>query len=179
MKKKFFAEVGVSLLSLFLASLLSLLIVAMVLRFVDILIETDPFVQNIIKLIVSILVVSATIGAISYLLSYKKAEFNIKSSSGIFWLSILAQFLISLLLKFNPIISGGVLYLAGFFEFGSAYAGGADVSYIGLLDYIPAFLILSVIYYIASVVCGIIGKNNRLRDREELYAKSGEQDNNQ
>ena len=171
MNKKHFVGSGVSFLSIFLACLLNFLIMGLVLVIVELFVETDFFAQVIIRLIVSIVSVAGISGVVTYFTAYKRAAYDVRMSSGNFWLATVLQLAISLLLKFTPIIAGGTVYLAGIFELGIEFNSAEDIEYIGLLDYLPAFLILSLIYYATIVICGFIGKNKRIKDRVILTGK--------
>ena len=172
MKKQFFSMCGVVFLCIFGACLLNLLVMSMVLKIANILVVVEPFTEVVIRLVVSIIVVAGVPSAVAYLVSYKMASFDVKNAVGTFCVASVFQLLLALLLKFHPFISGGVLYLAGIFESGSSFANGADVKYIGIFDYLPAYAICFVVGAFSYVVCGKLGMKKRLKDREELTGHS-------
>ena len=175
MKNKIFVGSGAEFLCLFSAAIINLPIMALVLKLVDMFVALDFFPVIIIRLIVSVLTVSGITGAVCYLTAYRSAAFNVSLFSGNYLFAAIIQLAFSLLLKFRPFIAGGTQYLAGIFEHGSAFSSLDDIEYIGLIDYLLAFMILSVITYAASIICGVIGKSNRLRDREKLLSDNGNQ----
>lgn len=176
MNKQFFKESGVLFLGLLLSCLLTLAISPLAERIVNIFIVVDYFCAVIIRLVASLLTVMGVFGALSYLLSYKTAEFRASRAVAEFTIATLVQLALSLLFKFSTFISGGVIYLAGIFEHGSYFDDTSKLEYIGIFDYLPAFFIFSALYLLAYVVCGRIGAAKRLKDRELLL--SGKNNNN-
>lgn len=172
MKKQLFKETGVMFLHIFLPCLVNLLIMDMVLRVADMIVEIDYFAAVVIRLVVSVLVVAGAIGTITYLLSYNIACFDAKRSVLTFSLATVFHLLLCLLLKFHPFIGGGVVYLAGILEHGANFSSGSDIEYIGLIDYLLAFIIISAIYFLTLIVSGKIGVRMRLRSREALLSKN-------
>ena len=147
----------------------------MAVRVADMFVEIDYFAAVVIRLVVSILVVAGALGAITYMLSYHLAEFDAKRSVATFSLATLFQFLLCLLLKFHPSVGGGVVYLAGIFEHGVSFSSGADIEYIGFVDYMLAFFAISVIYFLTLIICGKFGVKRRLHNREELLSKNNDE----
>lgn len=172
MKKQFWMETGALFLSIFAACLLNLLLMPFILRVIDLFVEVEYFPQMIIRVIISLAVVAGIPAVVRYLVSYRKAEFNVARASLCFALATVFQLLISILLKFYPFISGGVLYLAGIFEHGAGFSSSAQIEEIGFIDYILAFVAFSAVYYVAYIVCGKIGVVKRLKDREELLSSN-------
>lgn len=170
MKNKFFVGSGVVFLCLFSATLLNLPIMALVLKAVDLFVEVDFFAEAIIRLVVSVMTVAGISGAVCYLVAYRSALFNTSLFLGNFSIAALVQLAISLLLKFATFIAGGTLYLAGLFEHGTGFTANEDIEFIGLIDYLLAFIILSLITVLTSIICGKIGAKKRLKDREELIS---------
>ncbi len=170
MKKRFFAEIGFVFLFIFSACLVNLAVMEMAVRIVNLFIVVDYFCAVIIRLAVSAVAVSGTVGAINYLLSYRKAEFAFGFYSGVFWLSVLIQLLLSILFKFHPFVSGGSFYLAGLLEHGSGFDSSSAVEYIGIIDYLIAFVLLSLLNYAVYSVCGVLGARKRLADREAIMS---------
>ena len=172
MKNKIFVGSGVMLLSILLACLLNVAAMWLVLKFVDVFVAVGFFGRIIISLVVSVIVISGLLGVVRYLVSYRSAEFDISGFSLSYLFALLMQLIIALLLKFAPAVAGGTVYLAGIFEHGSQFSNVSDIEYIGILDYLPAFVIISVVVYIVNIACGYIGKIKRLKDREELLSNN-------
>ncbi len=172
MKKQFLKETGSMFLCIFAACLVNLAAMSLAVKIVNLFVEVDYFMAVIIRLIVSFVVVSGIIGAVTYLLSYKLAEFNAKSSLCTFSLAIVLQLLLCILLKFYPFIGGGTVYLAGIFESGAAFTSASYIEYIGFIDYLLAFVIFSAGYLVTLLICGKIGEKKRIRDREELLSNN-------
>ena len=172
MKNKLFVGSGVMLLSILLACLLNVAAMWLVLKFVDVFVAVGFFGRIIISLVVSVVVISGLLGAVRYLVAYRSAEFDLSGFSISYLFASLIQLVIAFLLKFAPAVAGGTVYLAGIFEHGSQFSNVSDIEYIGILDYLPAFVILSVFIYVVNIACGYIGKNKRLKDREELLSNN-------
>ena len=172
MKNKIFVGSGVMLLSILLACLLNVAAMWLVLKFVDVFVAVGFFGRIIISLVVSVVVISGLLGVVRYLVSYRSAEFDISGFSFSYLFASLMQLIIAFLLKFAPAVAGGTVYLAGIFEHGSQFSNVSDIEYIGILDYLPAFVIISVVVYIVNIACGYIGKSKRLKDREELLSNN-------
>lgn len=173
MKKQFFSMSGVVFLCIFGACLLNLAVMSIVLKIANILVVISPFAEVVIRLAVSLIMVAGIPSAVAYLVSYKMAKFDTKNACGTFCVASLFQLLLALLLKFHPFISGGVLYLAGIFESGSSFANGADIEYIGIIDYLLAYVICFAFGLACYLVFGKLGMKKRIADREELMGQSG------
>ena len=63
------------------------------------------------------------------------------------------------------------MYLAGIFEHRTALSA-EGWEYVGIIDYLLAFLIFTAVYYVTCVVCGKVAVKNRLRDRAELIGEN-------
>ena len=77
MKKRFFAEMGFVFLFIFSSCLVNLAVMEIVVKVVDLFVVVDYFTAVILRLVVSAVTVSGMVGAINYLLAYKKAEFDL------------------------------------------------------------------------------------------------------
>ena len=172
MKKQFFSMCGVLFLCIFGACLLNLAVMSIVLKIANILVVVEPFTEVVIRLVVSLIVVAGIPSAVAYLVSYRMAKFDTKNACGTFCVAAVFQLLLALLLKFHPFISGGVLYLAGIFESGSSFANGADIEYVGIIDYLLAYVICFSFGLTSYLIFGKLGMKKRLRDREELTGQS-------
>ncbi len=168
MKKNVFKGMGVCLLGLVLSCLLSLLVTMITVRIADMIFPIEGFAEIVIRAVASLLTVSATFGAVSYFVSYRMVSFDAAGSAARLGGALVIQLAISLLLKFEPFVAGGVKYLAAIFEFGSDVRMTADADMIGLIDYLSAFVIFSAIYMAVYIGAGIIGKKKRLSDRETI-----------
>lgn len=172
MKKRFFAEMGFVFIFIFSSCLVNLAVMEIAVKIVDLFVVVDYFTAVIVRLVVSAVTVSGMVGAINYLLSYKRAEFEIGVYSGSFWLATLVQLLLSVLFKFHPFIGGGSFYLAGLLEHGSSFDSSSAVEYIGIIDYLIAFVIFALFDYAVCAVLGILGARKRKADREALVSET-------
>ena len=172
MKKQLLKETGTMFSCIFLPCLINLLIMDMAVRVADMFVEIDYFAAVVIRLVVSVLVVAGSMGAITYMLSYHTGDFDAKRSLLTFSLATVFQLLLCVILKFHPFVGGGAIYLAGIFEHGADFSSGIDIIYIGLIDYLLAFFAFSAIYLLTIMICGKIGVRTRLRRREALMAEN-------
>lgn len=170
MKNKLFVGSGVMLLSIFLACLLNLPVMWLSLKIVDLFVALEFFGKITVSLVVSVISVSGILGAIRYLVAYRSASFDVAGFTLSYVIATIFQLAVSLLLKFPTAIAGGTVYLAGIFEHGSYFSSLSDIDTIGLLDYLPAFLIISVIVYLVNLICGCVGKKKRIKDREDVLS---------
>ena len=171
MKKTFFIDSGIQFLYVFSACILNLLISGVALKMIDTFVLLDYSVLCIIRMAVSAIAVAGILGALTYMLSYRKASFSAGYFSGTFFAGVALQLAVSLLFKFRAFISGGVMYLAGIFEHGTALSA-EGWEYVGIIDYLLAFLIFTAVYYLTCVVCGKVAVKKRLRDRAELIGEN-------
>lgn len=171
MKKNFLIDSGIMFLYIFSACVLNLLIAGVTLKIIDAFVLLEYFALSTVKMAVSGLAVAGILGALTYLLAYRKASFSAGYFTGTFFAGAAVQLLLSVLFKFRTFISGGVMYLAGIFEHGTALSA-EGWEYVGIIDYLLAFLIFTAVYYVVCVVCGKVAVKNRLRDRAELIGEN-------
>jgi len=162
---------GVCLLGLVLSCLLSLLVTMIAVRVADMIFPIEGMAEVIVRAVASLLTVLATFGAVSYFVSYRMASFDGAGAAARLGGALVIQLLVSLLLKFEPFVAGGVKYLAAILEFGADVSMTADADMIGIIDYLAAFIIFSAIYMAVYIVAGVIGKKRRLSDRETILNK--------
>ncbi len=167
MKKSFWIDSGIVFLYIFSSCVLNMLVSGVILKIVDAFVLLEYFALNIAKMAVAGIVVAGILGALTYLLSYRKASFALGYFSATFFAGAALQLALAILFKFRTFISGGVIYLAGIFEHGTEiYAEGWE--YVGIIDYLLAFLIFTAVYYLNCIICGKVAVKKRLRDREKL-----------
>lgn len=171
MKKTFFIDSGIMFLYIFSACILNLLIAGITLKIIDAFVLLEYFAISTVKMAVSGIAVAGILGALTYLLAYRKASFSAGYFTGTFFAGAALQLAISVLFKFRTFISGGVMYLAGIFEHGTALSA-EGWEYVGIIDYLLAFFIFTAVYYVVCVVCGKVAVKNRLRDRAELIGEN-------
>lgn len=167
MKKTFFIDSGIMFLYIFSACILNLLIAGITLKIIDAFVLLEYFAISTVKMAVSGIAVAGILGALTYLLAYRKASFSAGYFTGTFFAGAALQLAISVLFKFRTFISGGVMYLAGIFEHGTALSA-EGWEYVGIIDYLLAFLVFTAVYYLTCIICGKVAVKKRLRDREEL-----------
>ena len=171
MKKNFLIDSGIMFIYIFSACISNLLIAGVTLKIIDAFVLLEYFALSTLKMAVSGIAVAGILGALTYLLSYRKASFSTGYFSAPFFAGTAVQLALSILFKFRTFISGGVMYLAGIFEHGSdIYAEGWE--YVGIIDYLLAFLIFTAVYYLNCIICGKIAVKKRLRDRAELIGEN-------
>ena len=171
MKKNFLIDSGIMFIYIFSACISNLLISGVTLKIIDAFVLLGYFTLSTVKMAVSGIAVAGILGALAYLLAYRKASFSTGYFSATFFAGTAVQLALSILFKFRTFISGGVMYLAGIFEHGSdIYAEGWE--YVGIIDYLLAFFTFTAVYCLTCIICGKIAVKKRLRDRAELIGEN-------
>lgn len=167
MKKNFLIDSGIMFIYIFSACISNLLIAGVTLKIIDAFVLLGYFTLSTVKMAISGIAVAGILGALTYLLSYRKASFSVGYFSATFFAGAAVQLVLSVLFKFRTFISGGVMYLAGIFEHGTELSA-EGWEYVGIIDYLLAFLVFTAVYYLTCIVCGKVAVKKRLRDRAEL-----------
>lgn len=171
MKKKIISEIATCYLSIFLACLLNLVIMAMLLKIINMFVGVSFFAQMVIRTVISFIAVPCIVGVIHGLVCYKRAEFYPTSSLLTVSAAVFFQLLLSILLKFHDFVSGGVVYLSCILHYGSSLSATSNVDHVTFLEYILSFLLYAVICIGVYLIFGFLGKKKRLCDREALTTK--------
>ena len=171
MKKNFLIDSGIIFFYLFAACLMNMFVTSIAIKIIDSFVFLEYFPLSVVKMSFSLVVVSGILGTVTYLLSYRKAEFSVDGFAARFCVGAAVQLALSVLFKFHTFISGGVKYLAGAFEHGGDLAAD-NWDLVGIFDYLIAFAIFFAIYLAVAIICGKVAVKNRLRDREELTGRA-------
>ena len=172
--KKILVGAGIDLLVWFVACLVSIPIMAIALRIVNLFVVVTVPVAITVRLIFSIIAVCGVLGSISYLVSYHTASFSMGSSLLYLSIASVGRLLLSVLLKFYPFIAGGSQYL-GATLFYSDITDMKLLTDLRLVEYVIAFLILTVLEIACFTVCGKLGEKNRIKARNALLDPDGVQ----
>ena len=171
MKKNFLIDSGIIFFYLFAACLMNMFVTSIAIKIIDAFVFLEYFPLSIVKMALSLIIVSGILGTVIYLLSYRKAEFSAGGFTARFCVGAAAQLALSVIFGFHAFISGGVKYLAGVLEHGADLAAD-NWEFVGIFDYLIAFAVFAVVYLVVALICGKVAVKNRLRDREELTGKA-------
>ena len=153
---------------IWISCLLSILIDLLVMKIVTSIVVISFRTEAIIHLVVMMLGAAAPLGAVSYLISHHIGEFSLLDSMLEGVPALLLHTLAGFLLGFPVWISGGVKWLAGFFQYGNRFNGFDPHGDLDLVAYLLAALVFAVFYLVVKTVLGYVGRTVRIRQRIEL-----------
>ncbi len=168
MKKQIVADAIVYLIAMVVAMLLNLLVSALLETIVASFGLEEYFARAFVRIASGFLVGAGVLGALVYRECYKSVEFTPLVLVPSIALAGIAQMLLALVLKFNPILSGGVRDLAGVICLGSGFDSADMIEKIPLFMGVLAFLVYLLFEIGVCVWLGYLGKKNRLKSREAL-----------
>lgn len=169
MKKQIVADAVIYLICMIAAVLLNVAVSAMTVRFGISLGNLNYFGRSWVRLVTGLAVGSGVLGAVVYRECYKSMQFQIGTLLPSLSLAGLAHLGIACLLKFYPFIAGGVRDLAGILSFGTEFASESKIAEIRFGTYLVAFLLYFAFETAVVLLCGIIGKKRRIKNREGLH----------
>ncbi len=171
MKKQFWVGVLVWLLALLGGCLVNLLVCSVAIKIVNLFIVVEFFEAAIIRTIASFVTLGCVVGALTYLESFRKAEFTPWGTAAQLSLAGLGQLILSIPLMFYPFVAGGTKYLAGLIDMGKSFNSVEKIEDIYLWTYLASFVIYLVLEIAIAVLLGMLGKKMRLKQREELLTE--------
>ena len=169
--KKTCVSAGIDLLIWLVACLVSIPIMAIALRIVNLFVVVDVSVALTVRLIASCIAVCGVLGSVSYLVAYHTASFPVSQMLPSLGLATVLRFALSLLLKFYPFIAGGTQYLAALL-FDRNPADMKAITDMRLIDYVVAFFLVTALDWLFVILLGKFGERNRLRDRKALMEEA-------
>lgn len=168
MKKQLLVKSITYFVCMIVACLLNLAVSALLVKIVNALVLPEFFVLAIVRAVSGILTGCIVLGAILFYEGYKSVSFSfIKIFLPILFAAIV-HFVISIIFKFYPFISGGTHYLGGLLEKGVKFSSFESVADVRLWAYIAAFWIAKAAEMIVASVCCFLGKKTRIKNRETI-----------
>lgn len=137
-------------------------------KIINLFVVTEYFSLTVIRAILYTVGVNALLAIISYREGYKTAYFSIPETLMSGAIATLLHLVFALLFNFEAFSAGGVKSITALIRFGADLNSNALTSSLTRLDFIPFFLLNSLVYIGIMIGFGKLGEHMRLADREEL-----------
>ena len=139
----------------------------LIIKVVNLFVVTEYFAMTVIRAVTYVIGVNAVLGIIAYKEGYRAARYPIAETalSGI--LATVIHLIFCMLFSFQAFCAGGVRFIAVLLRFGDELVVNTQMDTLGILDFLPVFAINSLVYIIVMILCGKLGENKRLIDRDE------------
>ena len=144
-------------------------------KIVNLFVVTEYFSLTVIRALLYTVGVNALLAVISYREGYKTAYFSIPETLISGAIATLLHLVFALLFNFEAFSAGGVRSITALIRFGSDLNSNALTSSLTRLDFIPFFLLNSLVYIGTIIGFGKLGQYKRLADREELLGTDSEE----
>ncbi len=168
MKKQYVSDALVYVICMIAASLLNLVVSALIVKFVTLLVAPEFFVIAIVRAVVGFLTGAVVLGLVVAYESYKSVTFDPTRTMLAVSIAAVIHFALAFVLRFYPFVAGGTRYLAGLLEKGNGFDAFETVSDIRLWAYVAAFWIIKACEIGVCVIAGKVGKTARLKNRETI-----------
>ncbi len=153
------------------AATASYLIADQIMRMLNtILVLEETHAASVIRLFLTVLISGAILAAVSYWEGYHFASFDKGVVFPAIGISLGVHFVLGFLFGFTPWVTGGVLYLVGWINYGVNYTSECSMATkdISVLIFILAFLIFAGVYTLLMSLPQYYGMIKRYADREAL-----------
>ena len=144
-------------------------------KIVNLFVVTEYFSLTVIRALLYTVGVNALLAVISYREGYKTAYFSIPETLISGAIATLLHLVFALLFNFEAFSAGGVRSITALIRFGSDLNSNALTSSLTRLDFIPFFLLNSLVYIGIMIGFGKLGQYKRIADREELLGTDSEE----
>ena len=126
---------------------------------------------SVIRLLFTVILSAAILSVVSFWEGYHFASYDKGVIFPAIAMSMGVHFLIGFLFGFSPWATGGVMYLAGWMQYGANYTSECSMATkdVSVLLFIAAFLIFAGIYTFCMSFPQYYGMLKRYADREALY----------
>ncbi len=166
--KTFAASTGLYICYLLGACILTMLVEAMLVFFIDHIVLLSYPVLTLIRIVVYSVGVSAIIGVLGYYEGYREAECSVGETTGAFLLALIPHILLAMLFKFQGFISGAVRFMAGFIHNQWNITEHTLVENTPYSLFLIVFLAYSIVYFAVLFLCKYFGSKKRICDRADL-----------
>lgn len=162
------ASTGLYLLYLVGSCILTMLVEALFIFFLDHFVILPYPVLTVIRIVIYSVGVTAIMGFLGYFEGYREIECPIGETVTAYVLALIPFILLSMLFKFQGFISGAVRFTAGLVH------NGWSITYDSLINKTPyslfllVFLGYAILYGLVLIICKYFGANRRICDRAEL-----------
>ena len=135
-----------------------------------ILVLEETHAASVIRLFLTIIISGLILSAVSYWEGYHFASFDKSIIFPAIGMSLGVHLVLGFLLGFIPWVTGGVMYLAGWINYGSDYTSECSMATkdVSVLCFIGAFLVFASLYTLFMTVPQYYGMLKRFADRETL-----------
>ena len=129
---------------------------------------------SLIRLALTFVISGLVLSGVSYWEGYHFASFDKSAVFPAVGLALGAHLLPALLFGFSPWASGGVIYLAGWINYGRSYTSDSSMATrdVSIFIFLGAFVIFAAWYFLCMTFPQYYGAVKRLADREELLAQA-------
>ena len=172
--KTFFASAGLYICYLLGACILTMLVEAMLVFFIDHVVLLSYPVLTIIRIVIYSLGIPAVLGLLGYYEGYREAECAKGELVGAYVLATLFHLLLSMLFKFQGFISGAVRFTAGLIHNQWSITQESLVEKTPYSLFLMVFLGYSILYLTVLLLSKYFGAQKRVCDRAELRGKETE-----
>ena len=139
-----------------------------------ILVLEETHAASLIRLLLTILISGAILAAVSFWEGYHFATFEKGTVFPAIGIALGAHFLLGFLFGFSPWVTGGVLYMTGWLNYGAEYTSECSMATkdVSVLIFIAAFLIFAALYTLFMSLPQYYGMIKRYADREALFEEN-------
>lgn len=162
------ASTGLYICYLLGACVLTMLVEAMLVFFIDHIVLLSYPVLTIIRIVIYSVGVPAIIGVLGYYEGYREAECSVGETTGAFFLALIVHILFAMLFKFQGFISGAVRFTAGLIHNKWNITQQTLVENTPYSLFLIVFLAYSIFYFAVLFLCKYFGSKKRICDRAEL-----------
>lgn len=165
----------INLLLISLAATASYLIADMIIRMMNtILVLEETHAASVIRLFLTVLFSGLILSAVSFWEGYHFATFDKEIVFPAIAMALGVHFVIGFVFGFTPWLTGGVMYLAGWINYGAEYTSECSMATkdVSVLIFIGAFLIFAALYTLFMSLPQYYGMIKRYSDREALLEEN-------
>lgn len=134
----------------------------------------ETHVASVLRLLFTVLLSGAILAAVTYWEGYHFASFDKEIVFPSIGMALGVHFALGFLFGFSPWVTGGVMYLTGWMNYGADYTSECSMATkdISVLLFIAAFVIFAGFYTLMMTFPQYYGMVKRFADREELLEQA-------
>ena len=134
----------------------------------------ETHVASVLRLLFTVLLSGAILAAVTYWEGYHFASFDKEIVFPSIGMALGVHFALGFLFGFSPWVTGGVMYLTGWMNYGTDYTSECSMATkdISVLLFIAAFVIFAGFYTLMMTFPQYYGMVKRFADREELLEQA-------
>lgn len=153
---------------MFISCVVIMLAEILTVKVANLFVVTEYYELTVLRAVVYTIGVNAVLGVIAYKEGYRAARYPVLETlvSGV--LASILHALVALLFHFEAFCAGGVKFITALLHFGKGLTVNTLMDELGALDFLPVFLVNSLVYVGIMILCGKLGEYKRLSDREDL-----------